>query len=608
MTLPSDPWPRHVTCSGGPATGGGSRARSGGRPISPWHAAASTTPRQRCTRRTRWSERHSASVGSPTRCRASPRSHSSAATSSRRRRSSQTPAAATPCATTSLVSPPSTSGWRSCKATAKGAQRAARYVRAHGNRRKDAEMTAISARALGEATLQELREALRGDAVTPADPEYDEARRVWNGAFDARPALVVRAAGAADVIAAVGFARSNNLPLAVRGGGHSIAGFSAGDDGVVIDLSRMNEVRVDPAGRRAIVSGGAVWADVDHETQAHGLATTGGLVSSTGVAGFTLGGGIGWTMRTFGLATDNLIAADVVTADGRLVHATESENGDLLWGLRGGGGNFGIVTQFEFELHPLGPMVYAGPIFYPAEAAHELLHTFRDWAAVAPDDITAIVNLTTAPPLPVIPSEWHGKKVAAFIATSSGPIDEGESLVGAFRTVGEPIADLLGPMPYQAIQTLIDPLWEKGVHAYFKAANLARLDDQLIDRLCALHLEAPGPQCEIHVHQMGGAVARVPEAATAFTERSMPFLLNAVTAWRDPADAESHTGWSRDVIEAGEDASTGRAYVNFLGDTDAARSSYSDETYARLLALKNEYDPTNVFRLNQNIDPSAAAA
>jgi FAD/FMN-containing dehydrogenase len=419
---------------------------------------------------------------------------------------------------------------------------------------------------------------------------------------------VVRCTGAADVIAAVGFARSTGLTIAVRGGGHSVAGFSTCDNGIVIDLSKMNDVRVDPATRRATVGGGAVWADVDNETQPHGLATTGGLVSSTGVAGFTLGGGIGWTMRKFGLACDNLLAADVVTADGRIIRASESENSDLLWGLRGGGGNFGIVTQFEFELHPLGPMVYAGPIFYPASAAHELLHTFRDWAVVAPDEITGIVNLTTAPPLPVIPAEWHGKKVAAFIATSSGPIDEGESLVGAFRTVGEPIADLLGPMPYQAIQTLIDPLWEKGIHAYFKATNLARLDDELIERLCALHLEAPGPQCEIHVHQMGGALGRVPESATAFGDRSMPFLLNAVTGWRDPADAESHTEWARAVIEAGASASTGRAYVNFLGDPNGARSSYSEETYARLVALKNEYDPTNVFRLNQNIDPSAAAA
>ena len=427
-------------------------------------------------------------------------------------------------------------------------------------------MTVTSARVLGEATVQELRESVDGEVVAPSDAGYAEACKVWNGAHDRRPALVVRCATAGDVATAVGFARSNDLLIAVRGGGHSIAGFSTCDNGIVIDLSQMNEVRVDPAARRATVGGGAVWADVDNETQPHSLATTGGLVSSTGVAGFTLGGGIGWTMRKFGLACDNLVAADVVTADGRIIRASESENSDLLWGLRGGGGNFGIVTQFEFELHPLGPMVYAGPIFYPADAAHELLHTFRDWAVVAPDEITAIVNLTTAPPLPVIPAEWHGKKVAAFIATSSGPIDAGESLVGAFRTVGEPIADLLGPMPYQAIQTLIDPLWEKGIHAYFKATNLARLDDELIDRLCKLHLEAPGPQCEIHVHQMGGALARVPEGATAFAERSMPFLLNAVTGWRDPADTESHTEWTRDVIEAAEDASTGRAYVNFLGD------------------------------------------
>ena len=411
-------------------------------------------------------------------------------------------------------------------------------------------MTVTSARVLGEATVQELRESVEGEVVAPSDPGYAEACKVWNGAHDRRPALVVRCAAAGDVATAVGFARSNDLEIAVRGGGHSIAGFSTCDNGIVIDLSQMNEVHVDPATRRATVGGGAVWADVDNETQPHGLATTGGLVSSTGVAGFTLGGGIGWTMRKFGLACDNLVAADVVTADGRIIRASESENSDLLWGLRGGGGNFGIVTRFEFELHPLGPMVYAGPIFYPADAAHELLHTFRDWAVVAPDEITAIVNLTTAPPLPVIPAEWHGKKVAAFIATSSGPIDEGESLVGAFRTVGEPIADLLGPMPYQAIQTLIDPLWEKGIHAYFKATNLARLDDELIERLCALHLEAPGPQCEIHVHQMGGALARVPEGATAFAERSMPFLLNAVTGWRDPAGTESHTKWTRDVIAA----------------------------------------------------------
>ena len=460
---------------------------------------------------------------------------------------------------------------------------------------------------LGEATIQELRAAVKGQIFTPGDDGYAEAAAVWNGAHDDhQPAVVVHCTGAADVIAAVGFARSTGLTIAVRGGGHSVAGFSTCDDGMVIDLSPMSAVRVDPVAMRATVGGGAVWADVDHETQAHGLATTGGLISTTGVAGFTLGGGIGWIMRKYGLACDNLAAADVVTADGRLLHASESENPDLLWGLRGGGGNFGIVTQFELDLHPLGPTVYAGPIFYPADAAPDLLRALRDWAPGAPDDVTALVSLATAPPLPVIPEEWHGKKVAIFIAVSTGPVDEGAGLVAAIRQVAEPIADLLGPMPYQMIQTLLDPLWPKGIHAYFKATNLARLDDDLVDRLCEQHLAAPGPQCEVHVHQMGGAVARVDDDATAFAERSMPFVLNAVTGWQDPDGAAAHRDWARAVIEAASDASTGRAYVNFLGDPDEARTSYGKDTYDRLVSLKNRYDPTNVFRLNQNIPPAAA--
>jgi FAD/FMN-containing dehydrogenase len=465
-------------------------------------------------------------------------------------------------------------------------------------------MSQTIAPVLGEATVQELREAVRGAIYTPADEGYAEASRVWNGSHDGRrPALVVRCSGAADVIAAIGFARSNHLTIAVRGGGHSVAGFSTCDGGMVIDLGSMNGVRIDLETARATVGGGALWADVDHETQVHGLATTGGLVSTTGVAGFTLGGGIGWLMRKHGLACDNLVGADVVTADGRLVHASETENADLLWGLRGGGGNFGVVTQFELQLHPVGPTVYAGPIFYPADAAGDLLRAFREWSADAPDDVTALVNLTTAPPLPVIPEAWHGKKVAALIAVSAGPLSEGESLVAPFRTVAEPIADLLGPMPYHVIQTLIDPLWVKGINSYFKATNLSGLDDELIGRLTELHLAAPGPQCEIHVHQMGGAVGRVADDATAFADRSMPFLLNAVTGWHDEAAGASHRDWSRSVIAAAADASTNRAYVNFLSDPNEAKTSYGAETWDRLVALKNEYDPRNVFRLNQNIEP-----
>jgi FAD/FMN-containing dehydrogenase len=453
--------------------------------------------------------------------------------------------------------------------------------------------------------IDELRGAVRGEVLVAGDHGYEEAARVWNGAHDGRrPALVARCSGAADVIAAVAFSRGHGLEIAVRGGGHSVAGFSTGDDVAVIDLSAMNEVHVDPEARRATVGGGAVWADVDHETQAHGLATTGGLVSSTGVAGFTLGGGIGWLMRKHGLACDNLVGADVVTADGRLIRASETQNADLLWGLRGGGGNFGIVTQFEFALHPVGPMVYAGPIFYSADADADLLRAFREWAPGASEDITAVLNMTSAPPLPVMPEAWHGRKVTAFVATSAGALEEGGGHVEEIRAVAEPVADLLGPMPYSVIQTLLDPLWERGVHAYFKATNLARLDDELIERLGELHRQAPGPQCEIHVHQMGGAVARVGEGETAFAERSMPFVLNAATAWRNPSQAEAHRSWARAVIEAASEASTGRAYVNFLGDADAGRSSYGEETYARLLTLKKRYDPTNVFRRNQNIEPA----
>ena len=455
-----------------------------------------------------------------------------------------------------------------------------------------------------EESAGELRDALRGQVFAPGDAGYDEAAKIWNGAHDgSRPALVIRCSGPADVIAALAYARSGGLEIAVRGGGHSVAGFSTGDGVAVIDLSAMNEVHVDPAARRATVGGGAVWADVDHETQAHGLATTGGLISTTGVAGLTLGGGIGWLMRKHGLACDNLVGADVVTADGRLIHADETENADLLWGLRGGGGNFGIVTRFEFALHPVGPIVYAGPIFYSADADADLLRAFREWAPGAPDDVTAVLNLTTAPPLPVIPPEWHGRRVAAFIAMSAGPVEEGEGHFESIRAVAEPVADLLGPMPYSVMQSLIDPLWEKGVHAYFKAANLSRLDDGLIERLVDLHHEAPGGQAEIHVHQMGGAVARVGDGDSAFAERSMPYVLNAAAAWRDPSQTDAHRTWARAVIASASESATGRAYVNYLGDANAARTAYGEETYARLAALKRRYDPTNVFRLNQNIEP-----
>jgi FAD/FMN-containing dehydrogenase len=467
-------------------------------------------------------------------------------------------------------------------------------------------MSGTLAPVLGEATVQELRDALRGELLQPGDDGYEEAKRAWNGAHDGRePAVVVQCTGAADVIAALGFARAHDLTVAVRGGGHSVPGYSTCDGGMVIDLGPMRNVRVDPAARRAYVGPGAVWGDVDHESQQFGLATTGGLVTTTGVAGFTLGGGIGWLMRAYGLACDNLVGADVVTADGQFLHASADENPDLLWGLRGGGGNFGIVTSFELALHPVGPEVYAGPLFLPGDAAGDLLRFFRDWAPDQPDAITTAISLATAPPLPVIPEEWHGKKVAILIAVCAGPVEDGETLCRDLRTIAEPVADLIHPMPYTFIQGLLDPLWPKGINAYFKATNLARLSDETIDSLVALHLDTPGPQCEIHVHQMGGAVARVGQGDTAFPERSMPFVLNAVTGTPEAELLGANTEWARAVIASANADETGRAYVNFLDDTSEAESVYGEETYRRLVALKDEYDPTNVFRLNQNVAPSA---
>jgi FAD/FMN-containing dehydrogenase len=458
---------------------------------------------------------------------------------------------------------------------------------------------------LGEASVQELRDALRGELFQPGDEGYDEAKRLWNGAHDAaEPAVIARCTGPADVIAALGFARANDLAVAVRGGGHSIPGYSTSDGGMVIDLGPMKNVRVDPEAQRAFVGAGATWGDVDHETQQFGLATTGGLVSTTGVAGFTLGGGIGWLMRQYGLAADNLVGADVVTADGRLIHASEEENSDLLWGLRGGGGNFGIVTNFELALHPVGPEIYAGPLFLPAEADVDLLRFFREWAPKQPDSITTAISLATAPPLPVIPEEWHGKKVAIVIAVCAGPVEDGEALVRELRSVAEPVADLIGPMPYTFIQSLLDPLWPKGIKAYFKGTHLSGLSDETIEALAELHQNAPGPQAEIHVHQMGGAVGRVGAGDTAYPERSMEYVLNVVTGASDDAGLGANTEWARAVVASAKADETGRAYVNFLTETGQAESAYGEETYRKLVALKDEYDPTNVFRLNQNIAPS----
>jgi FAD/FMN-containing dehydrogenase len=458
---------------------------------------------------------------------------------------------------------------------------------------------------LGEGTIQELRESIQGEVVTPAAPGYDVARAVWNGMIDKRPALIVRCFGVADVIAAVQFARSQDIELAVRGGGHSLPGFSTSDGGIVVDLSPMKGIRVDPDAQRVVAQGGVTWRELDHETQAFGLAVTGGLVSSTGVAGFALGGGIGWLMRKHGLTCDNLAAVDLVTADGRLVHANERENPDLYWGLRGGGGNFGVVTSFEFRLHRVGPTILAGPIFFPGDQATQILRGYREYTASLPDEMTTLVNLTTAPPAPFLPADVHGKKVVAVVGVYAGSPDEGRKVAEPLRHLGTPITDLLGPMPYTMMQSLLDGLYAPGARNYFKAGYLGGLSDEAIDTLVRFQGSTISPSSEIHVHQLGGAVARVPDDATAFGQRGAPYLLNIVARWADPGTDAAQIAWARDLFAAAEPFSTGGTYVNFMsaGD-DRIVAAYGRDKYERLAGLKETWDPTNLFRLNQNISPA----
>jgi len=460
---------------------------------------------------------------------------------------------------------------------------------------------------LADGSVAELAESLRGELILPLDPGYDEARTIWNGVHDCRPAMIVRCAGVADVIRAVEFARSEQLSVAVRGGGHSIPGFSTVDDGVVIDLGAMKGIQVDPQARTVRAEPGLTWAEFDHETQAFGLAVTGGLVSSTGIAGFTLGGGLGHLVRKYGLAADNLIGADVVTADGRLIHASADENPELLWGLRGGGGNFGVVTALEYQLHSVGQLVLGGPVFYPGEDAAKVLRFYREFTASAPDELSTFVALMTAPPAPFIPEAWHGRKLIGVISCYAGPVDAGAKIVEPLRSIAEPVADLLGPIPYVALQQLVDPLWPKGTRAYMKAGYVRELDDHAIDALVAAHQGATSPSSEIHLHQMGGAFARVPADSAAYAERQAPYVVNALASSHDDDPFDVHIEWARGLYEAIEPSLTGGAYINFLSAEGEQRvqSAYGPEKFARLQALKDEYDPTNLFHLNQNIPPTS---
>jgi FAD/FMN-containing dehydrogenase len=459
--------------------------------------------------------------------------------------------------------------------------------------------------ALGEATLGELAEGLRGELIRPADPGYDEARAIWNGAHDRKPALIVRGLGVADVLRTVEFARSEGLPLAIRGGAHSIPGFSTVDRGIVLDLSLMKGIRVDPGRRTVTAQAGCLWSDVDAETQAFGLALTGGLISTTGIAGFTLGGGIGWLVRRCGLTCDNLIGADIVTADGQYLHVSEDEHPELLWALRGGGGNFGVVTSFEFRLHEVGPTVFAGLVFYHGEDAGRVLSGFRTAAASAPDELSMVANLTTAPPVPFLPVEVHGKPIVAVLGLWSGRPEDGDAATRPFRTLAPVVTDLFGPMPYTAMQTMLDPLYPRGMWNYFRSAFFDDLDEATTDALVEVYAAVPNPMSELHIHHLGGAVGRVPAEGTAFGTRNREYLFNVVARSADPDGYPDAVKWARRATDAlGPDAA---AYVNFTGEAaeDRVRASYPKDTYDRLVAVKDRYDPTNLFRLNQNIRPSA---
>ncbi|WP_336343221.1 FAD-binding oxidoreductase [Halalkalicoccus ordinarius] len=442
------------------------------------------------------------------------------------------------------------------------------------------------------------------------DADYDDARAVWNGMIDKRPALIARCRGVADVITAVNFARENDLLVAVRGGGHNVAGTAVCDGGLVIDLSEMRGVRVDPEARTAWVQAGATWADVDHETQAFGLATPGGLVSETGVAGLTLGGGLGHLRCKHGLSCDNLASVDLVTAGGDYLTASEDEHEELFWGLRGGGGNFGVVTAFEFDLHEVGPEVATCLVFYSADRMAERLRAYREYVASAPAEVSTLTLAGVMPDEELFPSDVVDERKIGIVGCHAGPAEEGERALRPLRELGEPIADFSGTMPYVELQRLFDEDYPDGMRYYWKSLYLDDLSDSAIDRIAYWTDVAPSPLSTIDVWQLGGEIARIDAEDTAFAGRYAPFLLGVEANWERPEDDDANVEWVRDCLDDMRQFSDGSVYLNFPGfleqGEDVMRTTFGS-TYERLVALKDEYDPTNLFSLNQNVTPSGRA-
>jgi FAD/FMN-containing dehydrogenase len=465
---------------------------------------------------------------------------------------------------------------------------------------------------LHDADVRLLQQTLHGALIRPGDADYDTARLVWNGMIDRYPALIARCADTADVVAGVNFARDHGLALAVRGGGHNAAGNATVDGGLVIDLSAMRAVAVDPEARIARAQGGATWADLDGATQAHGLATPGGAVSTTGVAGLTLGGGIGHLRRKYGLSCDNLVGAEVVLASGEVVRASATEHPDLLWGLRGGGGNFGVVTTFEFALHPVGPEILMVMVMYPVEQLATVMPAWRDFMATAPDELSCNGFLTSVPAVPIFPAELHGREVFGLSGIWCGDVAEGLAQVAALRRLAEPLLDATGPAPYAAAQAAVDALYPAHVlQHYWRSLYLRELSDGAMATMAAWMARRPSPMSMVDLWAMGGAASRVPADATAFGSRAAPFWLVFNTTWIDPAEAEANIAWTRGFSAAMQPFSNGAVYLNFPGlgeeGEQMVRASLGDN-YERLAQLKAAYDPANLFKLNQNITPQATPA
>lgn len=454
--------------------------------------------------------------------------------------------------------------------------------------------------------IDALSGAMRGGVHLDGDAVYDESRTIWNAMVDRKPGMVIRAKGASDVQIAVNFARENGLLVSVRSGGHQIAGHAVADGALLLDLSQMQSVHVDPKNKTARVGPGASLGDVDKETQAHGLALPVGINSTTGIAGLTLGGGFGWITRKFGMTIDNLVSADVVVADGRQLRASADENADLFWAICGGGGNFGVVTSFEFNLHEVGPEVMAGLIVHPLAAAPGLLQSFEKIADAAPDELTVWVVMRLAPPLPFLPEEWHGKPVLVFAACYSGDMADGEAAMAELRGLGDPIVDVIGPTPFVGWQAAFDPLLTPGMRNYWKSHDFDSLPEAAITTLLSALDNIPDPNSEVFIAHVGGAMARVPETATAYPQRSAHFVMNVHTRWAEPSGDDLCIGWARKLFDETAQFSTGSVYVNFMPEDEADRVTGAyGSNMDRLQTVKGIYDPENLFRLNHNIKPSA---